>query len=451
MMVGLGASDIPIRQWPSENVVKLATTIRVMEGIMVDQDDAESGGAKGCPRLLIIQTGTGMSAEAKVLYGLLSRLQAKNALDVLLFQGVGLSKSSPASETFAALPRVSLRRIPMGGLGSTVRGRTARAAKLMDVARLRLMRPSLITHAQSFRPTLVYSAQQQWDTAVADPLACALHIPYVIHLHYNVGPWLGETALRSLLRADAIVAVSDAVRDGAIQYGIAPDRIVTVYNSIAIPPSMSHQDREAARMRLRDELGIASSSIIVGMVARLSEWKGQSEALDAMLPLWPDHSNIHLVFAGGEDSTGIGLRSKLEARAREAGLSAHVHFLGPRSDVPALLDAMDIFVHPSRHDPCPLAVLEAMAHGLPVVAWREGGIAYQVDDERTGILVTPLDIAGLRAAIVRLVISPNLRVNMGIAARERATTIFTPERMTRSFQRIFARVAVAQAEVRTRG
>lgn len=416
----------------------------VIEGIVIDQEAAEQVRRKGRFRLLIVQTGTGLSSEAQVLLNLLSRLQTTDPLDILLFQGVGSGGSSAAADHFAAIPRVLMHSVPMGSLGRPAVGRAGQAAKLMHVARLRLGRPSLIAQAQAFRPNLVYSAQQKWDTAIAAPLARALHVPYLIHLHYRVEPSLGEGALRRLMHADAIVAVSDPIRREAIDFGLDPGRITVVHNSVLIPSAMGNEDREAVRQRLREELRIASSSIIVGMVARMTEVKGQYEVLEAMLPLWPVHHNVHLVFAGREEGKGIGLTETLRARAYEAGCSDHVHFLGHRNDVPRLLDGFDIFAHPSRHEPFGLAVTEAMAHSLPVVAWREGGIAEQVDDQRTGILVAPLDISGLRAAIARLVVSPDLRTSMGIAARERAATVFTPERAAQSFRDIFVRIAAGQ-------
>jgi glycosyltransferase involved in cell wall biosynthesis len=268
----------------------------------------------------------------------------------------------------------------------------------------------------------------------------------MIHLHYNVGPWLGEGALRILRQADAIVAVSDAVRLGAIEQGLVAERIVTVYNSVVVPPALSEQDRAAARRRLRDELGIAPASIIMGMVARLSEWKGQKEALEAAMPLMADHPELHIVFVGKEDDTGAGLTQRLADAARAAGVSERVRLLGQRSDVPDLLAAFDIFIHPSRHDPCPLAVLEAMAHSLPVVAWREGGIAHLVESETTGILAEPLDLSGLSRAIGRLLAAPDLRSTMGIAGRERAATVFNPDAMSRSFQEVVGRVASARPQ-----
>ena len=87
----------------------------------------------------------------------------------------------------------------------------------------------------------------------------------------------------------------------------------------------------------------------------------------------------------------------------------------------------DVFVLPSRMDPCPLAVLEAMATGLPVVATRVGGIPEEVGDD-AGLLVEPEDVRGLAAAVLRLAGDPGLRARLGAPGRERVEGLFTLER-----------------------
>jgi glycosyltransferase involved in cell wall biosynthesis len=119
-------------------------------------------------------------------------------------------------------------------------------------------------------------------------------------------------------------------------------------------------------------------------------------------------------------------RTDLEAAARRSAVEDRVRLLGPRDDVPALLAACDVFVLPSLFEGAPLAILEAMAAGRPVVASRIGGVDELLLDGVTGLLVPPADPAALAGAILRLIATPALRVRLADAGRERARAFDAP-------------------------
>jgi glycosyltransferase involved in cell wall biosynthesis len=126
------------------------------------------------------------------------------------------------------------------------------------------------------------------------------------------------------------------------------------------------------------------------------------------------------------------LRGELERRAGDA-----VHFLGARDDVPELLHAMDVFVMPSLEEAFGIAVVEAMACGLPVVATNVGGLPEVVADKNTGLLVPPRDAGALASAVVKLANDESLRRAFGERGRARAEERFALAQTARQWKTVF--------------
>lgn len=393
-------------------------------------------------RLLAVQTSSVATSEVRVLHTLLENLQRLPhnkdvTVEVLLLQGVdpraGSEAGWGAASLFRQIPNVTVHEISAGKLGQHDTGALDRVMKVRDVANLWFARRELVARARSFQPDLVYSNQQLWDLRLATPLARTLACAQVIHLHYIVGPWLGRGTIDALRQADMVIAVSEFIRDDAIDKGVQTDRVHALYNSIVVPEELAPAERRAVKESLCAELSISEDALLVGMTARLNPHKGQEEVVRAMLPVLIHDRRIHVILAGSENPVGAGVPERIMESARRHGVLGQVHLLGQRSDVPRILDALDVFAHPSRHDPCPLAVLEAAAHGLPIVAWREGGIAKLVLDQETGLLVEPMDIEGLTHALRLLISDESLRTSMGKKARARAQSTFRPEVAADSF------------------
>jgi glycosyltransferase involved in cell wall biosynthesis len=121
-------------------------------------------------------------------------------------------------------------------------------------------------------------------------------------------------------------------------------------------------------------------------------------------------------------------------------IADRVHFLGFRRDTQRWLAVTDVFLHPAVRDPHPRAVLEAMAAGLPVVAFDVDGVSETVVDGVTGRLVRPLDVQGLTAAVLSLARSPRRREEMGGAGRERVRVRFTAGQTSRGVDRVITAV-----------
>jgi glycosyltransferase involved in cell wall biosynthesis len=140
---------------------------------------------------------------------------------------------------------------------------------------------------------------------------------------------------------------------------------------------------------------------VVGNVARLAEQKGHRDLIAAAPAVLERHPDVRFVVAGEGE-----LRAELEDLARPLG--DRFAFLGERDDVPDLLASFEVFAYPSRFEGLCLAVIEAQAAGVPVIATPVGGIVENVRDGETGLLVPPNDPAALALAIERLLDEPSL-------------------------------------------
>lgn len=194
----------------------------------------------------------------------------------------------------------------------------------------------------------------------------------------------------------AFVAVSAQTAAVARAAGEAPaHRVTTIPNGVALRPATG--DRAAVRA----ELGLPPEAVVIGCVGRLEPVKGPDVLVDAVQRC----PEAHLVLVGDGS-----LFAQLD-RPR-------VHRLGLRHDVPRLLSAFDLFAMGSRNEGLPLALLEAMAAGLPVVATAVGGVPDAVGD--AGVVVPPEDPAALAAALAPLVADAEHRAELGARARAAA-------------------------------
>jgi len=166
----------------------------------------------------------------------------------------------------------------------------------------------------------------------------------------------------------------------------------------------------------------ALDGLVVGNVARLAEQKGQRDLIAAAPAVLERHPNARFVVAGGGE-----LRAELEALARPLG--ERFTFLGERDDVPDLLASFDVFAYPSRFEGLCLAVIEAQAAGVPVVATPVGGIKETVVDGETGRLVPVGDVEALAMAIIAVLDDPDSARRMAETARARVLERFAVERM----------------------
>lgn len=229
------------------------------------------------------------------------------------------------------------------------------------------------------------------------------------------------------LLTDAVVAVSrDTARQSSAN-GVVD--ITVIYNGVD-PPAPKR-----TRAEVRADLGLGEGPVALH-VANFLPVKGHDILMRALAKVKERGVRLTVVTAGDGNE-----RPAIEAQARALGLGPeHVRFLGFRSDVPDLLAAADFFVLPSRMEGLPLAVLEAMSHGLPIVTTRIGGNPEVVTDGEHGLLVPVEDPDALADAMARFAGDPELRHKLGEAGRLRVQSQFSFTEMTKKYEAIYDRL-----------
>lgn len=280
------------------------------------------------------------------------------------------------------------------------------------------------------------------------PFAAPRQVP-VVSTRHNTDPWrtapswkrgpflIWERAAQR--RAAATIAVSCAVRDFLVrEEGLEVERFVVIPNGIDLSAYEPLESRAVARARLaallhdRHEPPLRDGRTLVGFVGRLARQKGVDILLDAIEQAG---DTFEVVLIGGGPLAG-----ELRRQAGRSGLAGRVRFAGPCDDVAALLPAFDLFAFPSRWEGFGLAVVEAMAAARPVVAASCDGLREVIDDGVTGRLVPPEDAPALAVALRELAADPDTAAALGQAARRRAFTHFSSDRLAADVDALYHRL-----------
>jgi glycosyltransferase involved in cell wall biosynthesis len=297
--------------------------------------------------------------------------------------------------------------------------------------------PRLIRLLRQIRPDIVHTHQPVGRYVYP---ACLLAKPKVIvHTVHNIASgeirsrfwrWFQGWAYRfGVLPVSIAEEVSRTFRQ---EYRREPFALIP--NGI---PTARYRENAAARADWRAQEGIGSETIVLVCVAGLRVQKNHPLLLRAYARLGDAAADTLLLLVGAPDATNPAYAETLPPLAQELGVAERVRFLGARSDVPAILNAADIFVLASHYEGNPLSVMEAMAAGLPPVCTAVGGIPELIQHERTGLLVPPDDESALASALQQLIENSWLRVQMGQAAREYAQRYFDIAVMVQAYERLY--------------
>lgn len=192
---------------------------------------------------------------------------------------------------------------------------------------------------------------------------------------------------------------------------------------------------------VRHELGLPQDARVIGHVARMTPWKGQHYLLEAFAHVAERVPDAYLLYVGAPVFDSDAYEQSLRTQAATLGLSQRVVFAGYRHDLPRVLAAMNIFAHTSvEKDTSPLALLSAMASGLPIVAFDIEGIREMLTDGEEAIVVPARRVEALAQALVQLLQQDDLRARLAQRARQRAETAFSLVRYGEQMERIFLNV-----------
>lgn len=232
-------------------------------------------------------------------------------------------------------------------------------------------------------------------------------------------------------RVDHTVAVCNAVRDAIVATERFPlARTSVIVNGVAAPAR--EPTAADARARVEAEFPAARGRVLVLAVGHLTPVKDHATLLEACARLEPARRPLVIVAGDGP------LRADLERKRDALALGADVVFPGYRRDVDVLLRACDVLVMSSVSEGLSIALVEAIARGVPVVATRVGGNGDVVADGENGILVPASDPAALAAAMQRLVDDVGMRKRFGDAGRTRYERAFGLRGMIDAYQRLYA-------------
>ena len=264
----------------------------------------------------------------------------------------------------------------------------------------------------------------------AAPIARLARVPVLVaheHTWSYEGQWLRRFLDRRLVsRAAAVVlTVSEADRRRMIELeGVDPAKVDYL-------PSGVRPHAPSGRRNVRAELGLAPAAPLVGTVCGLRPQKALEVLVRAAQRLAAEVPGARVLIVGEGPE-----RARLEALIGELGLERTVTLLGawPAEDVADFVEALDVGVLSSRFEGMPLALLELLAAGKPVVATAVGGVPDLVEDGVHGLLVPPGDPPALADALVTLLRDPERRAAMGAAGRERQRSAFDFSAMVRRLE-----------------
>ncbi|HEV8190392.1 MAG TPA: glycosyltransferase family 4 protein [Ktedonobacterales bacterium] len=287
---------------------------------------------------------------------------------------------------------------------------------------------------------IIHGTEKPRDAFYGLLLARMTGAKHIVHLHVKCEGWISPMVQWSMRHGDAIIGVSDFVKQSAIAFGYPEQKVHYVLNGI----DASRWDWTTSGAAVRQEFDIAPDMPLLSVISRLFHWKGHTELLKALAIVKEANPRFRLLIVGEDDSRGAPRRGSYTAELKQLtqvlALSEQVIFTGFRRDVQQLLAATDIYTMPSFEEPCAVAYLEAMAMRKPIVALDSGGTPQLVDQGKAGLLSAPQDISQLAQNVLALLDDPELRARMGVYARERVEEYFTPQRMANDVERVYRKL-----------
>lgn len=275
------------------------------------------------------------------------------------------------------------------------------------------------------------------DAALA---AASARIPVIWHIHgpfeidyQRYADFLSPEGYAWILEAlgSQVIAVSDEIRDGLLRY-LPPERVHTVYNGIDVE-GIVRRARQG-NTNIRDELGLSENARLVLGVGRISEQKDFAAFVRVAQHVAKKHPLAYFAIAGPPQKERLA--KDLEMQIQTLGLKRRVFLLGRRNDVPRLMADSDVLLSTSIYEGHPLAVLEMMTLGRPVVAMACIGMHDCIRDGVDGLLVPPGDVKAAGSAVLRVLDDPSLARRLGTAGRQIIEQRFTSRSYAQRFLEI---------------
>ena len=228
---------------------------------------------------------------------------------------------------------------------------------------------------------------------------------------------------------DRIITVSNGERELARRYSVGrDDQFITIHTGIDLHPFEISVDRA----KVREGYGIPADVRLTGIVARFTEAKAPADFIHAAALVHARYPQAHFLWVGDGP-----LEHEARSLVQSLGLQDVFHFAGYQDNIPAILISLDYFLLSSHWEGFSIAILEAMAAGLPVIATRVTGADEAIVDGETGILVNVGDVNGLADAVCKLIEDVDFAKSMGVAARKRAESEFPYAKMLDRIEKLY--------------
>jgi len=327
----------------------------------------------------------------------------------------------------AGVEVVSLSRIHgpgYGSIGSKYQG-------LLRGLPLLLLLPRLIYFLKKTDQDIVVSIGYPANTIVSLASIAMRRSAYICRVAATRGKLIpGEKILMGWVfsRYSRLICISEAVRESVLaQFPELEGRCIVIHNGVLIPPVPNIPSK-----RVRLHLGINTDSVIFVNAGRFIPTKGHLELIEAFELVRAKSPKSHLLLAGDGPLWGLAKQKIISRRLTDC-----VYLLGNIGKVQEILACGDVFVFPSSREGFSNAILEAMANGLPIVAYNIPSVREIVENNVTGILVPEHDTRALAEAMLILASDPSLRKEMGRQAREKVERGYTVDMMRRSYDKVF--------------
>ncbi len=243
---------------------------------------------------------------------------------------------------------------------------------------------------------------------------------------------------RAIGRAKSVVGISRYITETLRQrYPRHQNKCVTIYDGIDTRQTVWNMPSEAVRC----ELGLGDDTPLIGTVGMLEQRKGHDSAIRALVEVKQHLPDTKLLLVGGEAWFEPATAGNLPRLARELGVGDDVILTGFRRDVPNLMHAMDVFVHPALDEGFGLVVCEAMNVGTPVVAFNVDGVAEIIEHGTSGLLVEKGNVPALAKQITRLLHDTELAGRLARGGQQRVGEHFAATRMATEYGRLYEELA----------
>ena len=233
-------------------------------------------------------------------------------------------------------------------------------------------------------------------------------------------------------RCHKIVCVAEAMKRQALACGVGqPEQFITIYSGMDLQPFLHPQEH---RITVRKKLGIGTDRLVLGTIARLQPLKGHDDILAVADTLLRAEPRLTFLWIGD----GV-FRPRFTAQIEKAGWKNHFILSGlvPPEQIPNLIPAMDIMVHPSYREGLPRSVVQGMLEQVPAIVYDCDGAGEICIADETGIPVKTGDRQALQAAILHLAQHSALRNKLGTRAQTLAQTKFDADIMVKQLLRLY--------------